>query len=116
MACNALVGNGDDHPRNHGLLHRDGHWELAPAFDIAPYITFSKTLAMSVNRAGRTAATRANLLADCESFSMDRAEAAEFLARGRELILDTWPAEVAACDVAPAELPARDPAAWLDAD
>lgn len=116
MACNALIGNGDDHPRNHGLLHRDGHWELAPAFDIAPYITFSKTLAMSVNRAGRTAATRANLLADCESFSMDRAEAAEFLARGRELILDTWPAEVAACDVAPAELPARDPAAWLDAD
>ena len=26
MAYNAVCGNGDDHPRNHGLIHRDGHW------------------------------------------------------------------------------------------
>ena len=39
MAFNALVGNVDDHPLNHGLLH-DGAsslgWRLSPAFDITP--------------------------------------------------------------------------------
>lgn len=39
MVFNALVGNVDDHPRNHGLLH-DGHgWRLSPAFDITPMFT-----------------------------------------------------------------------------
>lgn len=36
MAFNALVGNTDDHPRNHAFLH-DGHsWRLSPAYDITP--------------------------------------------------------------------------------
>ncbi|WP_338416238.1 HipA domain-containing protein [uncultured Sphaerotilus sp.] len=39
MAFNALVGNVDDHPLNHGVLH-DGAsslgWRLSPAFDITP--------------------------------------------------------------------------------
>lgn len=36
MAFNVLIGNGDDHPRNHGFLRRDGGWCLSPAYDIAP--------------------------------------------------------------------------------
>ncbi|WP_309295917.1 HipA domain-containing protein [Cupriavidus pauculus] len=39
MVFNALVGNTDDHPLNHGLLHDGGtqrSWHLAPAFDITP--------------------------------------------------------------------------------
>lgn len=41
MAFNALVGNVDDHPLNHGVLH-DGvsslGWRLSPAFDITPAV------------------------------------------------------------------------------
>lgn len=36
IAFNALVANGDDHPRNHGLLNENGRWRLSPAFDIVP--------------------------------------------------------------------------------
>lgn len=39
MAFNALVGNVDDHPLNHGVLHEGSSalgWRLSPAFDITP--------------------------------------------------------------------------------
>ena len=36
IAFNALVGNTDDHPRNHALIQRDDGWYLSPAFDIVP--------------------------------------------------------------------------------
>jgi serine/threonine-protein kinase HipA len=36
IVFNALVANGDDHPRNHALLLEAGRWRLAPAFDIVP--------------------------------------------------------------------------------
>lgn len=32
----ALIGNLDDHLRNHGFLRRRNAWELAPAFDVNP--------------------------------------------------------------------------------
>ncbi|WP_343628911.1 type II toxin-antitoxin system HipA family toxin, partial [Roseateles sp.] len=37
LVVNAVLANGDDHPRNTGLLFVDGAWRLSPAFDIAPY-------------------------------------------------------------------------------
>ena len=38
MVFNALVGNDDDHPRNHAAVynHPEGRWRLAPAFDVVP--------------------------------------------------------------------------------
>lgn len=36
IVFNALVGNGDDHPRNHGLLLEGGVWRLSPMFDVVP--------------------------------------------------------------------------------
>lgn len=41
MAFNALVGNVDDHPLNHGVLHEGVTtlgWRLSPAFDITPAV------------------------------------------------------------------------------
>lgn len=114
MAYNALCGNGDDHPRNHGVIHRDGHWWLAPAFDIAPYITYSGVQAMAVTRAGSAVATRANLLEDCASFGWAGDEAAAFIEQARETLLQAWPAEVQACGYTPDDCPVKDPAAWLD--
>lgn len=35
MVFNLVVGNSDDHIKNHGVLqHRDGLWRLSPAFDL----------------------------------------------------------------------------------
>lgn len=36
VVFNVLVGNRDDHLRNHGFLLAEGGWRLAPAFDVNP--------------------------------------------------------------------------------
>ena len=96
MAFNAVCGNGDDHPRNHGLLYRDGQWGLSDAFDIAPYITFSGTLAMAITRDGSSAATTENLLRSCENFSYDRTEAAQYIEETKGTVAAGWGEELAA--------------------
>lgn len=43
MLFSLLVSNCDDHLRNHGfLMHRQGRWSLAPAFDINPVPDFER--------------------------------------------------------------------------
>lgn len=32
----AVIGNTDDHLRNHGYLRKNNSWQLAPAFDMNP--------------------------------------------------------------------------------
>jgi serine/threonine-protein kinase HipA len=36
VVFNVLVGNRDDHLRNHGFLRSKGGWRIAPAFDVNP--------------------------------------------------------------------------------
>ncbi len=105
MAFNAICGNGDDHPRNHGLLHRDGRWGLADAFDIAPFITFSGTLAMAITRNGSAMATTANLLENCDNFSYDAAQARDYIEQTRTIIAERWSAELERAGFDPQTLP-----------
>jgi serine/threonine-protein kinase HipA len=35
-ALGSLIGNADDHLRNHGFLRSGAHWSLSPAFDVNP--------------------------------------------------------------------------------
>lgn len=109
MVVNAVVGNGDDHPRNHGVIRKDGVWSLSPAFDIAPHITFSETLSMATNRTGRCAATASELVADCETFGFSRAEALDCMEAVVEAVQQAWPAAVQRAGLPAAEVPAPDP-------
>lgn len=43
-----IVGNSDDHFRNHGFLLTCKGWELSPAYDINP--TLSKNQSLLINR------------------------------------------------------------------
>lgn len=113
MAFNALIGNGDDHPRNHGLVHRDGRWQLSPAFDIAPYLTYSGAQAMAVNRDGKLSARTRFLVQDCASFGYGREEALAWLASSKRLITQGWDEEMAAAGVESAALKAPT-FEWLD--
>ena len=108
LAFNAICGNGDDHPRNHGLLHRDGHWALAPAFDIAPHGTSTTTLAMAVNREGSTLVDRETILGGSASFGYPRDEAQTFLERAAETVAAQWSVELRACGLAEDALPPPD--------
>lgn len=74
MIFNILARNTDDHPRNHGFLHKNGVWRLSPAFDITPTearpgIGSEFHLAMSVGNYGREASLE-NALSMPERFGL----------------------------------------------
>lgn len=48
IAFNALIGNSDDHPRNHALLNVGGQWQLSPAFDLVPTDIRRERLSLSM--------------------------------------------------------------------
>ena len=81
MASNALVGNGDDHPRNHGLVDDGAGWRLSPAFDITPLPGFARILAMGVAADGSQEASAPNLLASCAHFGVESRQGAAWLGR-----------------------------------
>jgi len=94
MAFNALVGNSDDHPRNHGLLFEDGVWRLAPAFDITPISNFVRVLSMATGVDDSSAVTVQRLLAVCGRFELDVGDAATWLADTATLVVSTWEADL----------------------
>jgi len=82
MVFNIYVRNEDDHLRNHGFIYRNG-WSLSPAFDILPMPSRARTaevfhLSLQVGDSG-SAATFANLLSQCEHFSLSREEAIDVI-------------------------------------
>ena len=117
IVINSVLGNGDDHPRNTGLVFDGAQWTLSPAFDIAPYGDgFVGVLRMNVSRSQTTPASGAifNLLADVQDYGYEVDEARDFIAQTRERAPELWRAEVAAQGFTDADLPFQDPV-WLDA-
>lgn len=45
---NGLVGNIDDHPRNHALIKQDGTWQLSPIFDVVPTYIHREKVALAM--------------------------------------------------------------------
>jgi len=90
MAYNALVGNGDDHPRNHGLIHDGKGWRLSKAFDITPLPTFVRVLSMSVGPDGSQDCSALSLLSSCSHFGVDVREATLWLSDAARLIANEW--------------------------
>lgn len=80
MAYNALVGNSDDHPRNHAVIWQEGAWRLSPMYDVLPVLGEgpAQGLAMEVGING-TLLSRANLLSQHEHFALTKDEAAGIL-------------------------------------
>lgn len=94
MAFNALVGNSDDHPRNHGLLYEGGQWRLAPAFDITPLAGFKKVLSMATGADGSSAVSVARLLANSTRFELGVEEAAAWLVKTASVVANTWESDL----------------------
>lgn len=70
MVFNAVVGNDDDHPRNHAVVyaHEERRWRLAPAFDVVPNPEENPARLFMQVSTGRREISRANLLADFQRF------------------------------------------------
>lgn len=90
MAYNALVGNRDDHPRNHGLLHDGTGWRLSKAFDITPLPTFTGLLAMNVSADGSQICSAHSLLSSAPHFGMSLRDAATWLGNAAVHVAQQW--------------------------
>ncbi len=78
MVFNAIVGNDDDHPRNHAVIYHaaEKRWRLSPAFDVVPHPDgHPRALAMQLSL-GRFDIGRDAVLADAIRFGFDSREMA----------------------------------------
>lgn len=95
MVFNAIVGNDDDHPRNHAAIYhaQEARWRLSPAFDVVPNPDEEpRSLTMQL-AAGRFDISREAVLADAPQFGFeDRGAAARHLDRLLLNIADAFPA------------------------
>ena len=76
MVFNILVGNTDDHARNHALFWDGSAYRLTPAYDICPDLRAGRTAfqAMAVGRDGRRS-TLKNALSEAGQFGLSKAAA-----------------------------------------
>ncbi len=100
MAANALLGNVDDHPRNHGLLWQDGGWRLCPAFDVTPVAQQAPVvLRMALHLDGAAEASVERLLQSAPHFGVEIGAAADWLGRKSNFIAEQFEAELRAVGV-----------------
>lgn len=96
VAFNVLIGNGDDHARNHGFLLGPDGWQLSPAYDIAPYtpnggkVMAVKSLSTGLLRSGEAGATADVLLLCAKELDVDYDYANDYLDATYALIRDQW--------------------------
>jgi serine/threonine-protein kinase HipA len=93
MAFNILVGNDDDHLRNHAFLFDGRGWRLSPLYDVVPrpHVGSNGRLILAVGERGH-AATLANALTGAASFGLKREEAAALLEDLRVRVGARWKA------------------------
>lgn len=98
MAFNALISNGDDHPRNHALIAPAEEWELSPAYDLTPQPQSSQErhLAMTAGVHHRRA-TRANLLSQAARFRMSAEVAGARIDEIKQTVARRWRPLVLEC-------------------
>lgn len=111
IAFNVLIGNGDDHARNHGFLLGPKGWELSPAYDIAPYTPTGatvhpvKALSTGLLRSGEARATADVLLLCAKELDVDYEYANNYLDATYALIREQWDSLAASVGQRPLQLP-----------
>ena len=90
VALTTLVGNADDHWRNHGFLRVDGRWELSPVFDVNPSRTTTVNSRRISDGADPDRRTISDLLDVAEAFELTGADAAAAVARVGKAV-ESWP-------------------------
>lgn len=89
IVFNILVGNTDDHARNHACFWDGQYLDLTPAYDVCPQPrhSYSTKQAMEVGEQGRQA-TLSNALSVCSRFNLSTDEAQEIIDFQRSVIED----------------------------
>lgn len=95
IVFNALVGNGDDHPRNHALLKVGGQWQLSPAFDLVPTYIRRERLSLSMpflekDRQLTSFVSATNLVQAAPGFGIPIDDAHKRLVDMASKVVDEW--------------------------
>lgn len=93
IVFSVLIGNTDDHPRNHAaFVNADGSLTLTPAYDICPQPRSvpQASQAMAIGRDGERASQLSTCLAACEVYLLDAAQARSIIDAQVEVIQDEW--------------------------
>lgn len=92
MVFNILIGNTDDHARNHAFFWDGRSYQLVPAYDICPMLRTGHTAnqAMIVGEKGRLS-TLANALSEAEQFGLTQTKARQIQRKLIEKIEALWP-------------------------
>jgi serine/threonine-protein kinase HipA len=90
MLFNLLIGNTDDHGRNHALLLdlTSKNWSLSPAYDMVP-VNNSRQHAMGLGDFGRVGSID-NALSQCSRFGLKLNKARQIVAEAEQVVL-SWP-------------------------
>ncbi|OUY06862.1 type II toxin-antitoxin system HipA family toxin [Acinetobacter populi] len=84
MIFNAMIGNNDDHPKNHAFIYKKGRWHLAPLYDVVPNVEFKpSTLSMQIGKQGNVI-NKENILSMSEQFLLERQQAEHILQEMRD--------------------------------
>jgi serine/threonine-protein kinase HipA len=93
IVFNILVGNTDDHPRNHAaFVNADRSLTLTPAFDICPQPRSvpQANQAMAIGRNGERSSQLATCLAASEVYLLDTAQAQSIIDAQLDVIRTQW--------------------------
>ena len=93
VVFNILVGNTDDHPRNHAAyVNADGSLMLSPAYDICPQPRSvpQANQAMAIGRDGQRTSQIITCLTACETYLLSSAQAQAIIDEQIEIIRTQW--------------------------
>lgn len=88
MCFNVLIGNTDDHLRNHGFLHAHGEqYRLSPVFDVLPHPEQTAEHALQVGKHGRVSSIE-NLLSGVSDYGLSLRQAKDILRHQAAVVAD----------------------------
>lgn len=98
IVLNILIGNTDDHARNHAAFWDGKNLELTPAYDLCPQLRTGTEAnqAMDIGRApdtqssGDRRSTRSTCMAAASDYGLTPARAEEIFDRQVEIITESW--------------------------
>ncbi len=102
---NVLMGNTDDHARNHSAFWNGKDLNLTPAYDLLPQLRAGQeaTQAMSLDGIKGNASTLRNVLSICEHFLLTPEKANEMINNQVAIIKDNWVKLCEEADLQPVE-------------